>query len=93
MEEQKRITFKSKLLNANREWCANAQIHGLSFLVKTKRKFNFIMWSIVIFFSIGIGLIGIVGIILEFLEYKVVESVNKVRLNQMIPFPSVTICK
>ena len=88
---EKKVFFLENFLNVNREWCANSQIHGLSFLSKAKNKLNLSLWSIVIFLSVSAGITAIVGVILEYFEYKVVESIKFERTNKMI-FPSITLC-
>ena len=88
---KRKVPFKAKFLNLNREWGEKAQIHGLSFLSRAKHPSNRIMWSLVFSLSIVAGITSMVGIIFDYYEYNVDELI-KVEIFDRMLFPSVTLC-
>jgi hypothetical protein len=88
---KRKVPFKAKFINVNREWGEEAQIHGLGFLLRAKHPSNRIMWSLVFLLSLGAGITSIVGIIFDYYEYNVDELIKVEMLDRML-FPSVTLC-
>ena len=88
---KRKVTFKVKFIDVNREWMENSQIHGLSFLSRAKYLSNRFMWSFVLLLSIGAGITNIVGIIFDYYDYNVDELI-KVETRDRMLFPSVTLC-
>ena len=83
---KRKVPFKEKFINVNREWGEKAQIHGLSFLSRVKHPSNRLMWYLVFLLSIGAGITSIVGIIFDYYEYNVDEPEMCNRVDYIIDY-------